>query len=137
MPHDPIRIADVRSWIHKAARDLLAGDHERAADPPILEDVVFHAQQAAEKVLKGFLAWHDRPFRKTHDLVEIGHACVEIDASLEPVLREAAPLTEYAWKFGYPGEPEEPTAGEADDAMSKARAVYEAILAHLPNDVRP
>ena len=82
MPHDPIRIADVRSWIHKAARDLLAGDHERAADPPILEDVVFHAQQAAEKVLKGFLAWHDRPFRKTHDLVEIGQACVEIDASL-------------------------------------------------------
>ena len=113
MPHDPIRIADVRSWIHKAARDLFAGDHERAAAPPILEDVVFHAQQAAEKVLKGFLAWHDRPFRKTHDLVEIGHTCVEIDASLEP------------------------TAGEADDAMSKARAVYEAILARLPNDVRP
>ena len=76
MPHDPIRIADVRSWIHKAARDLLAGDHERAADPPILEDVVFHAQQAVEKVLKGFLAWHDHPFRKTHDLIEIGQACV-------------------------------------------------------------
>ena len=90
MPHDPIRIADVRSWIHKAARDLLAGDHERAADPPILEDVVFHAQQAVEKVLKGFLAWHDRPFRKTHDLVEIGHACVAIHPSLEPVIREAA-----------------------------------------------
>jgi hypothetical protein len=44
MPHDPIRIAEVRSWVSKAARDLLAGDHERAAKPPILEDVVFHAQ---------------------------------------------------------------------------------------------
>ena len=62
---------------------------------------------------------------------------MEIDASLEPVIREAAPLTEYAWKFRYPGEPEEPTAGEADDAISKARAVYAAILALLPNDIRP
>jgi hypothetical protein len=29
---------------------------------------VFHCQQAAEKALKGFLAWHDVPFRKTHTL---------------------------------------------------------------------
>ena len=87
--------------------------------------------------MKGFLTWHDRPFRKTHDLVEIGHTCVEIDASLEPVIRQAAPLTEYAWKFRYPGDPEEPTTGEADDAMTSARTVYEAILARLPNDVRP
>jgi HEPN domain-containing protein len=137
MPHDPVRVAEVRSWVSKAARDLLAADHERAATPPVLEDVVFHAQQAAEKVLKGFLTWHDRPFRKTHDLVEIGQACVDIDSSLEPAVREAAPLTEYAWKFRYPGEPEEPTRQEADAALAVARAVYEAILARLPSEVRP
>jgi prevent-host-death family protein len=30
--------------------------------------MVFHAQQAAEKAMKGYLSWHDQAFRKTHDL---------------------------------------------------------------------
>ena len=37
-----------------------------AADPPLLEDALFHCQQAVEKVLKALLTWHDEPFRKTH-----------------------------------------------------------------------
>jgi HEPN domain-containing protein len=36
--------------------------------PALFGAAVFHCQQAAEKALKGFLAWHDTPFRKTHDL---------------------------------------------------------------------
>jgi hypothetical protein len=36
--------------------------------------VAFHAQQAAEKALKAFLAFHDEPFRKTHGIEEIGRA---------------------------------------------------------------
>jgi HEPN domain-containing protein len=54
----------------------------RSADPPLLADVVFHCQQATEKALKALLTWHDRAFRKTHNLVELGEACVEIDAAL-------------------------------------------------------
>lgn len=80
--------------------------------PRLLDDIVFHAQ-AAEKTLKGFLVWHDRPSRKTHDLVELGHACTELDGALEGLLRRVAPLTEYAWRFRYPGDPEEPAADEA------------------------
>ena len=33
--------------------------------------------------MKGFLTWHDRPFRKTHNLVEVGEACATVDATLE------------------------------------------------------
>jgi HEPN domain-containing protein len=33
----------------KARSDLRAAAHEFDADPPILDDIVFHAQQAAEK----------------------------------------------------------------------------------------
>ncbi len=29
--------------------------------------------------MKAFLAWHDRPFRKTHNLIEIGEQCAAID----------------------------------------------------------
>jgi HEPN domain-containing protein len=65
-----------------------------------------HAQQAAEKAMKAFLAWHDVPFRKTHNLEELGQQCVALDATLSTVADLAAPLTEYAWKFRYPGEPD-------------------------------
>ena len=87
--------------------------------------------------MKGFLAWHDRPFRKTHDLVELGHACTEIDATLEGLLRQASPLTEYAWRFRYPGVPEEPAEDEARSALSMAREVHDAILSRVPPEARP
>ena len=94
-------------------------------------------QQLAEKALKGFLTWHDRPFRKTHNLVEIGQQCAAVDGTLEDVVRRAARLTECAWKFRYPGEPDEPSASEAEEALAMAREVYEAILNRLPDEVRP
>jgi HEPN domain-containing protein len=95
----------------KAEQDLRAAEHERKANPPLTSDIVFHAQQLAEKSLKALMSWHDRPFRKTHNLVELGHQCVELVPELEDLLRRAAALTEYAWKSRYPGEPEEPSGG--------------------------
>jgi hypothetical protein len=94
-------------------------------------------QCTAEKSLKAFLSWHGIPFRKTHNLVELGGACCQIDQSLEPLLRRAAPLTEYAWKFRYPGDPSEATAEEASSALGAAREVFESVLGRLPSNVRP
>ena len=136
MPPDPARIAETRAWLHKASEDLRAGSHQLSARPPLCADATFHAQQVCEKAAKGFLAWHDRPFGKTHNLVELGRACAAISTDLEPVLRSAAPLTEYAWRFRYPGDPEEPTIDEVKGALLIAREVLEAILARLPEDVR-
>lgn len=137
MPHDPIRVADTRAWLAKARMDLKAAAHELTAVPPFTADVVFHAQQAAEKAMKGFLAWHDAPFRKTHDLGEVGQQCAGIDTSLEPLLIRAASLTQYAWKFRYPGEPQEPSSDEAERAIALAREVYDAIVSRLPEESRP
>lgn len=86
--------------------------------------------------MKGFLTWFSQPFRKTHNLTEIGLLCTTIDASLEPLLRRAAMLTTYAWKYRYPGEPEEPPREEAEAALSLAREVYDTVLARLPVEVR-
>lgn len=136
MPPDA-RIAETRAWLVKASSDLRAATHEFSANPPILDDIVFHAQPAVEKTLKGFLSWHDRPFRRTHDLVELGQTCVNLDPALETLLRPAAPLTEYAWRFRYPGDPDQPDEEEARAALEIARHVHDAILARLPFDVRP
>jgi HEPN domain-containing protein len=137
MPHDPALVAAVRSWLSKAGKDLAAAEYELLATPPFSEDILFHSQQATEKSLKAFLSWHRIPFRKTHNLVELGEACCKIDQSLESLLRRAAPLTEYAWKFRYPGDPEEATPEEAAAALATAREVFDSLLSRLPSDVSP
>ena len=60
MPRDEARVADTRAWLKKASTDLEAGRYE-LPNPALAADVTFHAQQAAEKAFKAFLAWHDVP----------------------------------------------------------------------------
>lgn len=52
MPHDPVRVADTQAWLKKAELDLRAAAHDQHGTPPLLEDSLFHCQQAAEKALK-------------------------------------------------------------------------------------
>ncbi len=132
MPHDPVRVADTRAWIKKALSDVRAAEHDGTARPPLLDAVVFHCQQAVEKAMKAFLTWQDRPFRKTHNLEELGEACLVLDGSLKPVVDRAVPLTQYAWRFRYPGEPAEPRPEEADEALAVAKEVLAAIQSRLP-----
>lgn len=87
--------------------------------------------------MKAYLTWHSCVFRKTHNLTELGGMCIGVDATLEPQLQRAARLTDYAWKYRYPGEPEEPPREEAESALALATEVYEAILDRLPADVHP
>jgi HEPN domain-containing protein len=136
IPHDPIRLADTRAWLARAHDDVRGAEIDLAALPPLLGDVTFHCQQAVEKTLRGYLTWHDHGFRKTHDLTELGGACVELDPSLETVLRRAATLTEYAWRYRYPGEPNAPEEAEAREALALARVVISEILGRLPAEAR-
>ena len=76
-------------------------------------------------------------FRKTHNLEEIGEQCLAIDPTLREVVDRAVPLTEYAWRFRYPGEPDAPTDEEARDALAAARAVRGAITTRLPSETDP
>ena len=127
MPPDPARTAEVQAWLAKVTADLRAAEHDLAADPPLLEDSLFHSQQAAEKTLKAFLASRNTSFRKTHDLNELGLQCVQIEPSLELLCRNVARLTAYAWIFRYPGQPGEPTLDEARSAVSLVRELLHNI----------
>ena len=132
MGPEEARLEDVRAWLSKAELDLRAAAHEMTAPAEALwGDVMFHSQQASEKALKAFLAWHDVPFRKTHNLEELGQQCAALDPTLKAIADQAAPLTEFAWKFRYPGETDEPDRADAEEALAAARTVYEAILNRL------
>jgi HEPN domain-containing protein len=91
MPHDPVRLADTRAWLDGASADVRAAKHGMTAEPPLLDDVLFHCQQTVEKCFKAFLTWHDVPFRRTHSLEEIGELCISADNSLQGLVDRAAP----------------------------------------------
>jgi HEPN domain-containing protein len=80
----------------RARDDLREAEHDLAASPLLVRGAVFHSQQAAEKALKAFLAAHDEPFHKTHDLDEIGRQVAAIDSTLAEVVDRAKDLTPYA-----------------------------------------
>ena len=126
MPRDE-RAAEVEAWVQRARSDLRAAEVILAADPPLTGDAAFHCQQAVEKALKAFLTHHDHVFRKTHDIGELGVACLAFEPSLEDLLRRATPLTEYAWRFRYPGEVFEPATEEVGEAVVVASEVVRAV----------
>ena len=126
MPRDE-RAEEVGAWLARARQDLRAADADLGVDPPLTADAAFHCQQAVEKALKAFLTHHDHPFRKTHDIGELAHACLAHDPSLEDLLRRSVPLSEYAWRFRYPGEVFEPEPDEVRGAVDLSTRVVETI----------
>lgn len=97
------------------------------AAPPLIEDALFHCQQAVEKAMKAFLTAHNTSFRKTHDLDELAMVCEEIDASLKEMLVPARNLSIFAWEFRYPGDSVMPSEKEAYDAITTAEKVVRAV----------
>jgi HEPN domain-containing protein len=132
-----VRAADTRAWLLEPKTTFAVPRSTWPRHRPCGGDAAFHCQQAVEKALKAFLTWHDRPFRKTHDLVELGAECVAIDPGLEPHLRGTAPLTEYAWRYRYPGEPSHPEESEVRQAVDRAPAVVALIEGRLPPEAHP
>ena len=137
MRSDPRKTADVRAWLERASEDLRSAEILLGAESAQPAPAVFHCQQTAEKAYKAFLAWHDVPFRKTHELEELGRACCALDGSLGEIARRAMELTPYAWRFRYPGDATAPSEQETETAFMLAREVYDAILSRLPGVARP
>lgn len=96
MPDDPQRVAECRAWLDRAWADLDSASILLGSARPRPDSAVFHCQQAAEKAWKAFLFWHDVPFRKTHNLRELGEACIGLDSALASLARRAEDLTQFA-----------------------------------------
>ncbi len=130
MTAEELLLDETHAWLTRARHDLRSAALLSAGGE--YEDALFHCQQAAEKAIKSFLAFHQRPFRKTHELRQLISECLAIDSSLEATLGQADALSKYAWRFRYPGAPYEPDAAEAAEAYAKAEAVLRAIESRLP-----
>jgi HEPN domain-containing protein len=136
MQPDPIRCAETAAWIRKSRKDLWRADAALTLDPPDTEDCLFHCQQAVEKSLKAFLVWRDQPFRKPHDIVELGRQCADLEPALANALQSLGPLTRFAWEFRYPGDTEPPTIAASQVWGSRTRVAITAIAGLLPPEAR-
>jgi len=116
-------------WLAQARKDLNAARLLASEEP---SRSVFHSQQAAEKAAKAFLAFLDVPFRKTHDLNELGRQCAALNPSLTPVFKDASDLTDYAVVFRYLDAPREPDEAEAIVALGTAMRLVEEVSGLLP-----
>jgi HEPN domain-containing protein len=122
----------VRGWLRKGASDLVSLEASLAAGA--LDGACFHAQQAAEKYLKGFLAFHDRPFPYTHNLGDLTELCAGIDAMFRSLTPMAAELTPYAVRLRY-DDSFWPTLETAKQARDSALAIRDFVLARLPQEI--
>jgi HEPN domain-containing protein len=123
---------ETREWLRRASKDLRAAELCATELPA---ESLFHCQQAAEKFLKAFLTWNQSAFRKTHELRELAMMCVQVDPALESSLEPTIALSQYAWRFRYPGAPYEPDADEAERGRVLAEQVREQIGSRIPKSV--
>src|SRR5438034_9167601 len=77
MTPEESRRDEAARWCAQGRKDLNAARLLASAEP---SRSVFHSQQA-EKAAKAFLTFHDVPFRKTHDLNELGGQCAALNPS--------------------------------------------------------
>ncbi len=121
-----------KRWFHKANNDLIAGDYILTMPKPPTDTVCFHSQQAAEKYLKGFLAFHGREAPKIHGIEELVSICTEIDSEFSRLSDIASDLSGYAVEVRYPLEADyEITLEEAKRALENAKKIKEFILKKL------
>jgi HEPN domain-containing protein len=127
----PEALREAQDWITRAARDILMAERALSGNPALPDQAVFHAQQAAEKALKAFLAANDHPFPKTHNLERLVERCEGIDPDFTQFRSAAQILNPYATQFRYPGGQLEPSQQEADEALELADAIIEFVRERL------
>ena len=83
------------AWFAKADKDLTLA--QRALQPePLPELACYHAQQCAEKYLKGYLKSKKIAFKWMHDLAYLLSVCATCDAGFNDLNEDAVDLTRLA-----------------------------------------
>jgi HEPN domain-containing protein len=125
----------VKGMLRKAASDLANAAMCLSAGQS-LDTACFHAQQAAEKYIKAYLAAQDIDYPFIHNLEKLIELCAQRDPSFLSIKFPGQELTPYAVELRYDEEfwPSQETASRALDA---ALAIKKFVMARLPDEMRP
>jgi HEPN domain-containing protein len=107
-------------WLRRAHSDLSLARMPQP-DGVLLEDLCFHAQQAAEKALKAVLVANLTPIPRTHNIGML-LSLIPSDLDLPQAVDDATILTDYAVASRYPGHYEPVDEDEHREAVALAEA---------------
>lgn len=108
-----------RNWFWHVAADLKVARREASTADPVANAVCFHAQQAVEKALKGWLAWRGEEPPRTHNLAALARHCERLDARFGG-LPAVDTLSPFAVEARYEPVTDLPDAAECRSALQLA-----------------
>ena len=118
-----------RDWFEKADQDLEMARRALGPGQPLPEMACYHAQQCAEKYLKGYLIAHSVPFRFVHDLIYLTQLCIAHDPTFEKLMQAVEILAEYGTTMRYPMEGSvEPDIEAAREAIRLAEQIAALVM---------
>lgn len=122
----PEDIYSAEWWLWIARVDLQSAEHLLTNPdlPPLV--ACYHAQQAAEKAIKGALVWLEIEFPFTHNLGTLMRLLPD-DWELRDRSKAISDLSGYASRSNYPGNLMLPTRDEALAAVEEARVAIELV----------
>lgn len=123
-------------WFEMAEMDLKAAKFLLDMRPIPIEIICYHCEQAAEKVLKGFLVSHDQNPPKTHDLIQLCKLCCEKDGQFRELADACIELTPYGVQVRYPSDLE---LNEDDMrcALRECQKIQSFVLQRIEQENRP
>ena len=136
MNEDKIRY--IQNWIKKSWSDLQTAKKLMSDEDPFFDTAIYHCQQAAEKALKGFLAFHDQEIDRTHDIETLVIAAARFNSQFNEFIDDGVLLTPYATAYRYPDEEwNEPDKDEMMAAFDAANKIFDFVWSTLPKSVHP
>lgn len=118
----------VLAWCEKGRRDFITAENSLLDVKEIFPDIVcFHAQQAAEKYLKGYLVFLEKEFPKTHALEDLVLLASRDDPMSSSLFTIASELSPYAVEIRYP-DSLSPSVEDARAAVDAAGAIRNYVL---------
>ena len=118
-------VGTIEQWVRLADMDLVTAHRIFENHRPMpIEIICFHAQQAGEKIIKGFLVSKGVIPPKIHDLRELLKMCIVIEQGFDLLRKEATLLTRYGVLPRYPAE-YELEESDAETALKYADKIME------------
>ena len=129
-PARDVQWTEARRWFAKATEDRRSAVLMLADDPPLLDPVAYHCQQASEKLLKGLLVAAGTTVSKTHDLRRLATMAAPLYPSLAVEIEAVADLTPWGTATRYPDLEADLGVMPQDirDALADLDSLYDAIM---------
>jgi len=111
-----------REWVKKAENDFKVASQILRRRKDIVPDAAcFFCQQCVEKYLKARLLEAGIAFTRTHDLLQLLNACLQVEPLWSAYSKVVDAMSDYAVDFRYPGNAA--TLREAKAAFKHCRSL--------------